>query len=171
MKVNTIFTFVNVNVNVNGHTFFGTEEHLSQKAQMILSLLLSLIFFILGAIHFNWVFGGKFGFTEALPIKESGERILNPRKIDSAIVGIGLSAFALLYFLRSGIVDYDLPEWLLKYAGWIIPSIFILRAIGDFKYIGLFKKVKTTEFGKRDTKLFSPLCLIIAILAILIQLK
>lgn len=130
-----------------------------------------MIFFILGGIHFNWVFGGEFGFAEALPTKENGERILNPRKIDSAIVGIGLSAFALFYFLRSGIVDYDLPEWLLKYAAWIVPSIFTLRAIGDFKYVGFFKKIKSTVFGKWDTKLFSPLCLLIVILAIIIQLN
>lgn len=138
---------------------------------MILSLILSLIFIILGGIHFNWVFGGKFGFAEALPTKENGERILNPRKIDSAIVGIGLSAFGLFYLFKSGIIDYSLHEWLLKYAGWIIAVIFILRAIGDFKYVGFFKKIKSTVFGKWDTKLFSPLCLIIAILAIIIQLN
>jgi len=138
---------------------------------MILSVLLGLIFFILGGIHFNWVFGGEFGFAEALPTKENGERILNPRKFDSAIVGIGLSAFGFFYLLGPGIVDFDLPEWLVKYAGWIIPSIFILRAIGNFKYVGFFKKIKSTSFGKWDTKLFSPLCLIIAILAIIIQLN
>lgn len=137
---------------------------------MILSVILSLIFFILGGIHFNWVLGGQFGFAEALPTKENGERILNPRKIDSAIVGICLSAFAIFYFLRSGIIDFNMPEWLLKYAGWVIAVIFISRAIGDFKYVGFFKKIKTTDFGKKDTKLFSPLCLIIAILAIIIQI-
>ena len=167
MKVNTIFAFV----NVNGRTFFAPEKHLSQKSQMILSLLLSLIFFILGGIHFNWVFGGKFGFAEALPTKENGERILNPKKIDSALVGIGLGAFSFYYLYGSGIVDFNLPEWLLKSVGWIIPSIFILRAIGDFKYVGFFKRIRTTAFGKRDTRLFSPLCLIIAILAIIIQLN
>ncbi len=55
-----------------------------------LSLVLSVIFFILGIIHLNWVIGGSFGFVESLPTKETGERILNPKKIDSAIVGLGL---------------------------------------------------------------------------------
>lgn len=138
---------------------------------MILAAILSLIFFILAAIHFNWVFGGKFGFEEALPTKENGARILNPKKIDSAVVGMSLGAFALFYLLRLGIVDYNMPAWLLKYGGWSIPVIFMLRAIGDFKYVGFFKKVKTTVFAQWDTKLFSPLCLTIAILAIIVQLN
>lgn len=137
---------------------------------MILSILLSLILIGLGLIHFNWVIGGKFGFSESLPIKENGERVLNPKKIDSAIVGIGLTAFGIFYVLKSGLFVYDLPEWIMKYGGWIIPIIFILRAIGEFKYVGFFKSIKKTDFGKLDTKLFSPLCLIIGILGIIIHL-
>jgi len=131
---------------------------------MILSILLSTIFFILGIIHLNWVVGGKFGFAESLPTKETGERVLNPKKIDSAIVGIGLITFGMFYLLKADLIDFNQPVWILKYGSWIIPSIFILRAIGEFKYIGFFKKVKKTEFGKLDTKFFSPLCLTIGIL-------
>lgn len=137
---------------------------------MILSILLSLILITLGVIHFNWVIGGTFGFAASLPTKESGERVLNPKKIDSAIVGIGLTLFALFYVLTSGLIDYNLPEWIMKYGSWIIPILFILRAIGDFKYVGFFKSVKKTDFGKLDTKFFSPLCLFIGICGILIQL-
>jgi len=137
---------------------------------MILSILLSVIFFVLGIIHLNWVIGGKFGFAEALPTKESGERVLNPKKIDSGIVGIGLIAFGIFYLLKADLINFNQPDWILKYGSWIIPSIFILRAIGEFKYIGFFKKIKNTVFGKLDTKIFSPLCLTIGILGILIHL-
>ncbi len=137
---------------------------------MILSVLLSIILIGLGFIHFNWVIGGKFGFVESLPTKESGERVLNPKKIDSAIVGIGLTVFGIFYIFKSGLIAYNLPEWIMKYGGWIIPLLFILRAIGEFKYVGFFKSVKKTDFGKLDTKFFSPLCLVIGIFGILIQL-
>lgn len=137
---------------------------------MILSILLSVIFLVLGIIHFNWVIGGKFGFSEALPTKENGERVLNPKKLDSAIVGFGLTGFGMFYLLQSGLVVFNAPEWLMKYGGWIIPSIFLLRAIGEFKYVGFFKTVKKMDFAKWDTKLFSPLCLAIAIIGITIQL-
>ncbi|MFK5982896.1 MAG: DUF3995 domain-containing protein [Flavobacteriaceae bacterium] len=137
---------------------------------MILSILLSLILIGLGMIHFNWVIGGKFGFSESLPTKENGDRVLNPKKMDSAIVGIGLTAFGILYVFKSGLIEYNLPEWIMKYGSWIIPAIFLLRAIGEFKYVGFFKSVKNTDFGKLDTKLFSPLCLIIATFGIVIEL-
>jgi len=137
---------------------------------MILSILLSLILIGLGIIHFNWVIGGKYGFSESLPTKESGERVLNPKKIDSAIVGIGLTAFGIFYLFKSGLIEYNLPESIMKYGTWIVPIIFLLRAIGEFKYIGFFKSVKNTNFGKLDSKFFSPLCLVIGIFGILIQL-
>ena len=137
---------------------------------MILSFLLSLILIGLGIIHFNWVVGGKYGFAESMPTKENGERVLNPKKIDSAIVGLGLTAFGLFYVFKSGIITNYLPDWITEYGGWIIPSIFILRAIGEFKYVGFFKRIKRTNFGRLDTKYFSPLCLIIGIVGLIIQL-
>lgn len=137
---------------------------------MYLSILLGIILIGLGLIHFNWVIGGKFGFSESLPTKESGERVLNPKKIDSAIVGIGLTIFGIFYVLKSGLIEYSLPAWIIKYGSWIIPIIFLLRAIGEFRYVGFFKSIKKTEFGKLDTKLFSPLCLAIGILGIIIHI-
>jgi hypothetical protein len=137
---------------------------------MILSILLSLILIGLGVLHFNWVFGGKFGFSESLPTKKNGERVLNPKKIDSAIVGLGLVVFGIFYIFKSGLIDYNLPQWILKYGSWIISILFLLRAGGEFKYVGFFKSVKKTDFGKRDTTFFSPLCLAIGIFGIIIQL-
>lgn len=136
---------------------------------MILSTLLSIIFFSLGLIHISWAVGGKFGFAQSIPTKENGEKVLNPKKIDSLIVGIGLAAFGIFYVLKSGFLEFNQPEWVIKYGSWIIPIIFILRAIGEFKYIGFFKKIKATEFAKWDTKLFSPLCLFIGVCGIITQ--
>jgi hypothetical protein len=131
---------------------------------MIPSLLNSLILLPLGLIHFNWVLGGTWGFEASLPTKESGERVLNPKKIDSLIVGLGLTGFALFYFIKSGITDWFAPTWVMTYGSWIIPGIFLLRAIGDFRYVGFFKRIKNTEFARNDTRLFAPLCLMIAVL-------
>lgn len=136
----------------------------------MLSVLISVILIGLGIIHFNWVLGGTFGFNASLPTKENGERVLNPKKLDSTIVGIGLTAFGLFYLLKSELISYHLFDPMTTYIGWIIPGIFILRAIGEFKYVGFFKRVKTTPFGKRDTTFFSPMCLAIGSIGVIIQL-
>jgi len=110
------------------------------------------------------VFGGTFGFAQAIPTNKNGERVLNPGKVDSAIVGLGLMAFAAFYLIISGILTVHVPQWVLSYGKWIVPGIFMLRAIGDFRYVGFFKGVKQTEFAQMDTRLFSPLCLLIGII-------
>ena len=137
---------------------------------MILPLLLTIIFCALGMIHFYWLFGGKWGVSKALPTKEGGGDTFAPPKLATFIVGFGLLSIGFLYLIKSRMIEVQLPDFLMNYGLWIIPSIFILRAIGEFKYVGFFKKIKHTEFAKADTRLFSPLCLIIGILGSVIQL-
>lgn len=97
-------------------------------------------------------------------------RVQNPiPKFATLIVGFGLLFFGLIYFIKSGLINDPFPNRITNYAYWFTPSIFILRAIGDFNYLGYFKKIKDTEFAKVDTKLFVPLCLIIGLFGILIQ--
>lgn len=136
----------------------------------ILSIILLVTFTSLGFIHFYWLFGGKWGLEKALPTKEVGEKAIEPPKIATVIVGIGLISFGLIYLMKSGLINFQIPNWIITYGSWIIPSIFILRAIGDFNYVGLFKKIRDTEFAKADSKWFIPLCLTIGMLGILIQL-
>jgi hypothetical protein len=136
---------------------------------VILSFFLCIVFLFLGLVHIHWALGGTWGYEKSLPANENGERILNPKKRDSAIVGLGLLFFSILYVFKSGITSITIPLWIWTYGSWLIPAIFLLRAIGDFKYVGFFKKVKHTVFGKADSKIFSPLCLLIAILAFLIN--
>jgi len=136
----------------------------------VLGFFVSLIFIILSILHFHWAFGGKWGFEKALPTNTEGEKVLNPSNFESAIVGIGLLFFSIYYLLKIGIISADLPSWIVDYSGWVISAIFILRAIGDFKYIGFFKKIKSTDFGKLDTKFYSPLCLMLGVIGILLEI-
>jgi len=135
----------------------------------ILSIILFLIFAVLGGFHFYWFFGGVWGLEHVIPAKDKVSSLSIP-KFATLIVGLVLVLFGLVYFIKSGLTNVQIPNWVTNYGYWIIPSIFILRAIGEFNYVGFFKKVKNTEFAKADSKIFSPLCLIIGIIGILIQL-
>lgn len=115
--------------------------------------------------------GGKWGLEKVIPTtKEDNSKNIPIPKFATLIVAIVLMSFGLVYLMKSGFITVALPPITLKYVYWFIPAIFILRAIGEFKYVGLFKKVKNTEFAKADSNLFIPLCLIIGIVGILIQL-
>lgn len=136
----------------------------------IFSTILSIIFISLGSIHFYWLFGGKWGLKKVIPTKNEEENFLPPPKLATLMVAIVLIFFGLSYFLKSGVTNIQIPNWLTNYGLLIIPIIFLLRAIGEFKYIGFFKRIKNTEFAEADSKWFSPLCLIIGVIGILIQL-
>lgn len=138
---------------------------------ILIDFLLFIIFIILSVIHFNWVLGGQFGLSVALPTNSDGEMLMKPSRLATFIVGIGLLVFAFFYLLQTDYFNLNFPSWIFKYGNWIIPSIFILRAIGDFKYVGFFRKIKETEFAKWDAKLFSPLCLGIGVLGLMFVLN
>lgn len=129
----------------------------------------SVILISLGTLHLHWALGGTWGFEKSLPSNEEGERVLNPKKIDSAIVGLGLTLFGLYYLTKVELIPIILPHWASISAGWFISIIFLLRAMGDFKYVGFFKKVRSTPFGKLDSSFFSPLCLMLGVIGILIE--
>ena len=134
----------------------------------LLTIIESTTLFVLAGIHFNWAIGGTWGFDVAIPTKENGERLMNPGKIDSATVGFGLASFGLYYLILIGWIEWEIPFWALNYAKWVIAGIFTLRSIGDFRYLGFFKKLKTTEFAKKDTKIYAPLCLGLGVIGFLL---
>jgi hypothetical protein len=135
----------------------------------ILSIVLSVIFLTLSAIHIHWALGGKWGFKNAIPTKENGDLVMKPRTMDSIMVAVYLGLFAFFYATKTNICSVSLPEWT-TYFLWIIPTLFLLRAIGEFKYVGFFRKVNSTVFSKWDKKLFSPLCLAISVIGFCIVL-
>jgi hypothetical protein len=136
-----------------------------------IAILLFLIFLFISSVHFYWAFGGTWGSYAVLPTKDDKIKVLNPSILPTLIVAFSLLGFGLYILVKSEIINFDLPQWLNKYGLWIIASIFTLRAMGDFNYVGFFKKIKQTKFGKNDTKYFSPLCLTIGILTIILELN
>ncbi len=61
---------------------------------IVLSYMLFSIFLALSALHLSWGFGSSWGFEDAIPENEDGKPMLNPKKIDSIIVGLGLLMLA-----------------------------------------------------------------------------
>lgn len=136
----------------------------------ILSILLFIIFIILGGFHFYWLFGGKWGLASVIPSKSNIESSVPIPKSATLIVAIVLVLFGLLYLVKSELIVCNLPHWITVYGYWLLPVLFIIRAIGDFRYVGFFKKIKNTKFAKSDTQLFVPLCTLIGLIGLLLQI-
>jgi len=138
-----------------------------------IAIILIVIFLLLSGIHVYWGFGGQWGNGAVIPTKDNHVKATMPGSILTFIVALGLLSFGLVVFLNVVELDFKSSVWLdiiYKYGLWTIASIFILRAIGEFNYVGFFKKYKRTKFGQKDTKYYSPLCLIIGLLIIVLEL-
>jgi len=118
-------------------------------------LALSLI----GLLHFYWALGGEVGMDIAVPTKD-GKRLINPGKMAAVIVGIALFGFAMIAYV---LYFYDLSSSSYReyfiISGWILSGIFTLRGIGEFNAVGLFKKIKSSEFAYYDTRFYTPFAL------------
>jgi glucan phosphoethanolaminetransferase (alkaline phosphatase superfamily) len=137
--------------------------------KIIISLLLSLIFFSIAAIHFYWAFGGKQFLNAAIPTNENSEaKVFSPSPFTTILVALIFCAVAIFVLIKVGFVFFQLPLWISNYGLWFIAFVFMARAIGDFKYAGFFKKITNTLFATMDTKYYSPLCLSVAILTVLL---
>lgn len=136
-----------------------------------LSIGLAGIFTLLALIHFSWALGSTFGFENALPKNEAGNYVLNPALWESAVVGFALSLFGIFYLVRAKVLKLSIPSRLRLIGSWLIPLIFLLRALGDFKYVGFFKSITSTDFARLDTMFYSPLCLIIAVAGLVLLKK
>jgi Protein of unknown function (DUF3995) len=133
--------------------------------QSILIFINSIIFLLISVLHIYWGFGGKWAMGAVIPTKTgSQEKMFKPGVIATLIVAVGLLIFAAVMLGNLGWFDDLLNRKYIYYATIAIACIFLIRAIGDFKYAGVFKRIKDTEFAKNDTKLFTPLCFFISIL-------
>lgn len=130
--------------------------------------IVSGILFILSGIHVYWVFGGRMGVKAVIP-SNGREAVFRPGRMATGLVAVAL-AIAGWFVLELGeVVERILfSDWFYIYAGWALTGVFVLRAIGDFRLLGFFKKERGTLFAKWDTMLYSPLCLFIGICVMVI---
>jgi hypothetical protein len=135
-----------------------------------IAIILFLVFLFLASMHIYWALGGRWGREAAIPAKEDQAKVFTPGPLPTLVVAAGLLLLGLIVLVSGGLIAVQLPAWITQYALWVIAAIFVLRAVGDFKYVGFFKKITKTKFAQNDTNYYSPLCIVIGILAIVLAL-
>ena len=126
----------------------------------------SAVFLALSLLHVFWAFGGRALSASVIPTTgPRGTAVLHPGSIASSLVAFALFCAALLIALRSGLVrtPSQLPPELITAATWVLALVMAGRAVGDFRYVGFFKRIHGTPFAHWDTIAYSPLCLGLAV--------
>jgi hypothetical protein len=142
------------------------QEIVEEKAQMIAGAAAIVMLLMLAGMHLYWAAGGKAGKGAAVP-SASGRPLMRPSVLGTAMVAVGLCVMAALLALRIGWLNVPaLPGngVVIEVGAWLIAAVFALRAIGDFRYVGFFKRIRDSRFARLDTLAYSPLCACLALL-------
>ena len=136
---------------------------------MLLVVLNTTIFMAVAALHIYWALGGKAALGGALPMmSNSDEPVFRPGVVATLIVALGLVFFALITVGSTGCFDAFVGREYIKYGNWAIAAIFLIRAVGDFRYVGFTKRVRGTTFADNDTKYYAPLCVVVGLCSLMI---
>ena len=92
----------------------------------------------------------------------NGRPLFVPSRRATLAVGIVLVLFAGLVAATAGLLAVGLPRAVLSWLSYGLALGLLLRAVGEFRYVGLFKRVRGTKFAVLDTFVYSPLCLLLA---------
>jgi hypothetical protein len=133
-------------------------------------ILLATIFATLSLFHIYWAAGGTFGKAPTIPTV-TGKRSFDPSPLGTILVALALLIAMFIVIGQLGGLGAAIPKWVFRWGSWSICIVFLLRAVGEFRLVGFFKQVRDTEFAYWDTMLFSPLCLVIAIMAFIVANK
>ncbi|WP_415753825.1 DUF3995 domain-containing protein [Pseudomonas leptonychotis] len=115
------------------------------------------------AFHFYWGFGGQLGISISVPQNEDGQPAFTKTAIGAHLVGLVLMSVVFLILAFTGYVNSPAPQEYLKFVVGTLSFAFTARAFSWHKYVGFFKSIRKTKFGKYDTWQYSPLCLLLGL--------
>ncbi|NOU12295.1 MAG: DUF3995 domain-containing protein [Nitrospira sp.] len=124
--------------------------------------LLIAVFVGLSLVHVYWLFGGRVGQLAAIP-EIDGTPVFQPSTLSTCVVAIGLALCAVVIAATAGILRLPLSHTVFAWLTRALAVVLLIRAIGDFRVVGFFKRICDTHFARLDTTVYSPLCLALAI--------
>lgn len=125
-------------------------------------VLVAVAFAALGLLHLLWAAGWRSGTVATIP-SDGGKPLFQPSVFATLVVAALLFAAAAVVTGRIGLWGSALPRWPLAAGTWVLAAVFGARVVGDFRWVGLFKRASASDFAYWDTRLFVPLCALLAI--------
>lgn len=128
----------------------------------LIAWTVSGIFLALSLLHLYWAAGGRAGWSAAIP-EVNGRPAFTPSAGATLVVAGALAICALLAAALSGLVSVPVSADVLRWLGRVLAIVLVFRALGDFRLVGFFKRVRGSRFARMDTLFYSPLVLLLGI--------
>ncbi|HYJ82972.1 MAG TPA: DUF3995 domain-containing protein [Allosphingosinicella sp.] len=136
---------------------------------MLLLPALAIIAFA-AFFHLHWALGGRLGYSVSLPQRPDGTPVMAHRlpwwRPAAGAVALGLAALALLLLAEAGHLPLPVPPALVRAALLATGAAFALRALVPNRYVGFFKTLRGTRWARWDSRLYSPLFLLLGLLLV-----
>jgi hypothetical protein len=129
---------------------------------VLLAVLVAAVLAALCILHLYWAAGGRWGHAAALPERES-QPAFRPGRMATALVAALLGTASTLLLGRVGLGPAAHLFRLTHLGAWLIAATFLLRGLGDFHLIGLFRRVRDTRFALWDRRLYTPLSIVLGL--------
>jgi hypothetical protein len=133
------------------------------NATSYVALALAGVFVSLAVMHIVWARGVKAQGFSAVPTRSDGQPLFRPGPAVTMAVAVLLLLAAFIVLGDAGILAPVGPPVLYRLGTWVIGAVFLARTIGDFRYVGLFKRERGSRFARLDTRIYTPLCGALAI--------
>lgn len=128
---------------------------------------LAALLVLVSLVHIYWAARGVAS-SASVPSHADGTPVFRPGRMATLLVALTLLLAAFVVLGRAQLLDVPVSPIVLHVGIWGVAATFAARTVGEFRYVGLFKRVSDTPFARWDTRLFTPLCAAIAIAAILV---
>lgn len=129
---------------------------------VIVAGTLAIAFCVLSLLHVGWALGWRGGHVQVLPERD-GAPLFRPGPLSTLAVAAVLFLAALIVTQRAGLGRELLPAALVRPGCWAVSIALVFRAVGEFRYVGFFKRVRDTAFARMDTRYYSPLALLLGV--------
>jgi hypothetical protein len=128
----------------------------------VVALIVAAGFGLLSLLHVSWATTGIRGQASALPERD-GKPLFQPGRVTTILVALLLGLACLLVLAAAGLIHPGLSPVTVLVGTWIVAVVMFARAVGDFQYVGFFKRVRGTRFAQMDTRLYSPVALLLGV--------
>lgn len=98
----------------------------------------------------------------AVPSRD-GTPLFRPSRVATLAVAAMLLLFAALVGSCAGLWRLGIPHRVLVIFSYALALGLVGRAVGDFRYVGFFKRIRGSQFARLDSLIFSPVCLLLAL--------
>jgi hypothetical protein len=91
-----------------------------------------------------------------------GTPLFRPGRTATLGVALLFITASLLVLQQGGVLTLPGRAVAYRLGIWLLAAILMLRTVGDFRYVGIFKRERRTRFAARDTRIYTPLCGVLA---------